>query len=115
MEQKLEQLKALLEELGESEKLNMFVMLDEKHNKTVLSGLCGEIKEIETSLCVAFDNDITAFSIAMRAIMIYAMKHGTLKKHSELYRKMVKVLLNTLIAREVEEELELEQEKENEE
>lgn len=111
MEQKLEQLKALMAELSESKDFNMFVVLDNGHDKVVMSGLCGTIVEIGNALCVAFDSDITAFEIAMSSIIVYAAKHGTLDENSELCQEIMKVMHKTVAAR----EKELEQEKENEE
>lgn len=113
MEQKLEQLKALLAELSKSEEFNMFVVLDNHPDKMVMSGLCGKFLEIGNALCVAFDSDITAFEIAMSSIIIYAVKHGTLDENSESFKKMEEVMHKTVAARG--KELELEQEKENEE
>lgn len=111
MEQKLEQLKALLAELGKSEEFNMFVVLDKECDHTVMSGLCGKVRDITTSLCCAFDNDITAFEIAMSSIIIYAVKHGTLDENSEVFKKMIEVKHKTVAAR----KKELEEEKDNEE
>jgi hypothetical protein len=113
MEQKLEQLKALLEELGKQEEFNIFLVLDDNYNKTVVSGLCGEIRDLVTSLCAAFDSDITAFQIAMLSTATYAVGHGTLDENSELFKKIKEVMHKTAAARV--KELELEQEKDNEE
>lgn len=111
MEQKLEQLNALLAELGDSEKFNMFVVLDDEHNEIVSSGLCGKIGDIITSLCFAFDSDIKAFEIAMSSIIVYAVKYGALDDNSELFEKIKEAMHNTIAAR----KKELELEKDNEE
>lgn len=101
----------MLEELGESQRFNMFVVLDDEYNEIVKSGLCGKVGDIITSLCYAFDSDIKAFEIAMSSIIVYAVKYGALDDNSELFEKIKDVMHNTIAARKIE----LEQEKENEE
>lgn len=99
---KLEQLKALLEELGATDKYNMFIVVEDMEQEKTTSGFCGKISNIKGSLCYAYDTDINGFKIAVLSILTYAMAKGTLEKDGELYNKIASLMYETVAAREKE-------------
>lgn len=102
IDNKLEQLKALLEELGATDRYNMFVVIEDTKQEETFSGLCGIIRDIKGALCFAYDNEIIGFKIAVLSILTYAIAHGTLEKDGELYNSILALMRKTVAARQKE-------------
>ena len=99
IDNKLEQLKALLVEVGESEQYNMFVVIEDKKQEKIFSGLCGTIRDIKAALCYAFDSDIAGFTVAVHSILTYAIAHDTLEKDGVLFNDIKALMYKTREAR----------------
>jgi hypothetical protein len=102
IDDKLEQLKALLDELGATDEYNMFVVVEDKKQEKTFSGLCGTIRDIKAALCYAFDIDIAGFTVAVHSILTYAITHGTLEKDGVLFNDITELMFETREAREKE-------------
>lgn len=102
IENKLEQLKALLEELGATDEYDMFVVVEDKKQEKNFSGLCGTISDIKAALCYAFDSDIAGFTVAVYSILTYAIAHGTLEKDGVLFNDIKELMFETREARAIE-------------
>lgn len=98
IDNKLEQLKALLDELGATDKYNIFVVVEDKKQAETFSGLCGIIRDIKAALCYAFDYNIAGFKVAVHSFLTYAIAHGTLEKDSDLFNDIVALMHKTMDA-----------------
>lgn len=102
IDNKLEQLKTLLAELGATERYNMFVVLEDSRQEVTMLGLRGKTSDIKGALCHAYDNDIHSFKIAVLSVLTYAIAYNTLEKNGELYNKILSLMCETIAAREKE-------------
>ena len=99
IDNKLEQLKALLEELGATNKYNIFMVVEDSEQKETMSGLCGKGNDIKAALCYAYDNNIVAFKVAVYSILTYAEAQGTLNDNNPLFNSILALMHETVAAR----------------
>lgn len=98
-ENKLEEMKALLEELGATGRYNIFIVVEDPKQKETMSGLCGKGNDIKAALCYAYDNDIIAFKVIVYSILTYAKAQGTLNDNDPLFNSILALMHDTIAAR----------------
>lgn len=102
IDNKLEELRALVAELSATDKYNIYVVVEDKKRAKTMYGLCGTIRDIKASLCYAFNGDINSFKIAVKSILTYTTTMETLKMNGELYNSILALMRETVAAREKE-------------